>query len=37
MSRTGTDLNDYVTAVPGAWSPGDLLYAGGLPPIAFEE
>jgi len=31
MSRTGTDLNDYVTAVPGAWSPGDLLHAGGLP------
>jgi hypothetical protein len=25
----GTDLDDYVTAVPGPWKPGDLLYDGG--------
>jgi hypothetical protein len=25
----GTNLDDYVTAVPGPWNPGDLLYDGG--------
>lgn len=29
LLEDGTDLDDYVTAVPGPWKPGDVLYDGG--------
>jgi hypothetical protein len=32
----GTDLDDYV-ASPGPWSPGDTLYADGLPAYRITE
>jgi hypothetical protein len=29
--KDGSDLDDYVTAIPGPWKLGDTLYVGGLP------